>query len=381
MAGVEAISEFVDLGRSNNLTSVEWVAETPPGANLEIRTRTGDTLVEEIHYYDEGGNEITQKDWDRKKKFNREGPVKTIARAGEGWSSWSPAYLRSGDRFSSPSPRQYLQVKVNFSNETPAAAASLDRIVLSYSDPLAKTLLGEIWPKRVERPATDQTFSYYIKPSFDARSSGFDEVLIQTPSKPELLAVYVGDDPVVPDAVKSSQDSLWLRLPQRVRSETLVEVRFRCKVFLNGTPLQAQVAYSAKPSLWQRVDPGNATDLVESETTTVLLPVGDELIGNVSVSPGVITPNGDGENDEAVVAFSVFKVNVPRSIKVTVYDLKGDKIRGLVDRLGSSGNYQVPWNGRDESGKMVPPGPYIFRIEVGGKSGDAFVSRTIGVVY
>ena len=103
--------------------------------------------------------------------------------------------------------------------------------------------------------------------------------------------------------------------------------------------LEAQVADSRKPESWQKVDPGDATDLVSSETLTVQLPVGDELIGNISISPNVCTPNGDGQNEEVTIAFSVFKVNVPRLIKVTVYSLNGEQILELLNRVDSSGNY------------------------------------------
>jgi len=167
----------------------------------------------------------------------------------------------------------------------------------------------------------------------------------------------------------------------RRQFDPLVEVRFRCAIFLNGTPMEAFVGHSSEPDVWQRVDPGNASDAVESEVTVVGLPITGDVVGDVVVSPSTITPNEDGFNDFANIAFTVLKLNVPRSLRVTIYDMRGALIRRLMDEAGLSGSYHVTWDGRDEDEERVVPGIYLCRIEVDAVYGEAILLRSIAVAY
>ena len=43
----------------------------------------------------------------------------------------------------------------------------------------------------------------------------------------------------------------------------------------------------------------------------------------------------------------------------------GQKVRILVDQPQDAGTYSVQWNGRDEHGRSVASGLYLYRIEAG----------------
>ena len=43
----------------------------------------------------------------------------------------------------------------------------------------------------------------------------------------------------------------------------------------------------------------------------------------------------------------------------------GRRIRTLVNGRQVAGNYAVEWDGRDESGKAVSSGTYIYRLRTG----------------
>jgi len=382
-------SEFIDLGRPRNVIAVAWDADVPLGAKAEIRTRTGDELIEEVHYYDKDGKEVrdknkngtSQDEYEGLPPF-RKGEVVTSLLIGGDWSSWSPPYLGSGDAFLSPSPRRYFQLQVRLLTEDPYQAVALDRIVVSHTSPIASELVGEIWPRAARAPAVPDTFSYFIRPVFSSGQRGFDRILVRTPSEAEVLEVRIADVPVQVDSVRATSDSLLVHIPLvRRQFDPLVEVTFRCAVFLNGTPMEAFVGHSSEPGAWQLVDPGNATDAVESEVTVVGLPITGDVLGDVVVSPSTITPNGDGANDLANIAFTVLKLNIPRSLRVTIYDMRGALIRRLMDEEGSSGSYRATWDGRDDHEQRVPPGIYLCRIEVGAASEEAVLLRSIAVAY
>lgn len=52
------------------------------------------------------------------------------------------------------------------------------------------------------------------------------------------------------------------------------------------------------------------------------------------------------------------KVSDAQSVKCTIYDINGDKVKVL------SGTTDLKWNGRNDVGKVVSPGMYIIKIEL-----------------
>ena len=130
----------------------------------------------------------------------------------------------------------------------------------------------------------------------------------------------------------------------------------------------------------QRVDPGNASELIESNTNVVSLPVSPNLFANVALSSPVITPNGDGVNDALQLSVDLINVLEPRPLRLRLYDLAG---RPVYDRgeNGRAGQRQFTWDGRDDAGGRVAPGLYILEILVEGDAGDEKAQEIISVAY
>jgi flagellar hook assembly protein FlgD len=49
-------------------------------------------------------------------------------------------------------------------------------------------------------------------------------------------------------------------------------------------------------------------------------------------------------------------------VTLTIHDVRGRVIRSLVEEAQSPGAHTVQWDGRDESGKPVPPSVYYARL-------------------
>jgi|GEM_PF-3288066 len=64
---------------------------------------------------------------------------------------------------------------------------------------------------------------------------------------------------------------------------------------------------------------------------------------------------------------TTIRYDVPKDAHVTiaVYNLLGQKVKTLVDMKLPAGSYTVTWNGRDESGRAMATGMYIYRMEAG----------------
>ena len=78
----------------------------------------------------------------------------------------------------------------------------------------------------------------------------------------------------------------------------MVELRFASEVFVQATRFDAFLQDSAMgTSVRQRVEPGDATDWVQSSTNAVYLPLDGALFVNVDFDTQCIMPNGDGVNE------------------------------------------------------------------------------------
>ena len=53
-------------------------------------------------------------------------------------------------------------------------------------------------------------------------------------------------------------------------------------------------------------------------------------------------------------------------VRLGIYDLRGRLVRTLVDENREPGCYSVHWDGRDNRGKVLSSGVYLYRIEAGG---------------
>jgi len=285
-------------------------------------------------------------------------------------------------------------------------------------------------------PLSAQTFSYFIRaaapdPADVTVREGFDEVLIVTPLASELKGVRLGtvsisesaslidpttslttavqtdfadfygkgDDGVFRNetgdelmVMATRSDSLWLRFPGSINGNlrgnrhAIVEVQFESQSFREGIEFGSFVRSSeGEEGVFQRVDTASkdATELVESSTARVsLMALSEGLIQDVSMGT-VVTPNGDGVNDELLVQFALLKVLEDRPLGVEIFDLGGRMVgRGLGgSALGRVGSQEFRWDGRDLSGALVPPGMYICRIIVEADQGDSELVRIVNVAY
>ena len=53
----------------------------------------------------------------------------------------------------------------------------------------------------------------------------------------------------------------------------------------------------------------------------------------------------------------------PASLRI--YDLRGHQARELLGRFAAAGSYAVSWDGRDEEGKYLASGIYLYRLQSG----------------
>ena len=52
-------------------------------------------------------------------------------------------------------------------------------------------------------------------------------------------------------------------------------------------------------------------------------------------------------------------------VSIVVYDVRGKRLRTVVNGTLPSGDHRIPWNGRDEADNTVANGVYFCRVKVG----------------
>ena len=373
-------SGLIPLEGAKNLVSIEWDTDSPPGTSVQIQTRTGNEVADEYRYYDTGGVEVSAGKYD-KLGFFRKGRIDTLQVAGSDWSNWSAPYAQSGDPIASPSPRQFLTLRAILTTEDPMSAAALRSIRLNFNPPVAQQLRGELDTGVFAELGAPQEVSLFIKPVFAPQDLGFDEILVRTPPDMSLAfsSLRLGslsqwengeaEEVANVQVVGTRSDSLWLRLDrliERGSGTELIEVRFVTALFSTGIILQAATGNSTLENSWQQVDPGDVTELAQTQGLRILASVLDnKILGDVDIRSAVATPNGDGVNDAMTFNFTVRRLSGVRPVKVRIYDLGGRLVRILdVLRLTVAGTYSIDWAVDDEQGRVVPPGIYILRIDV-----------------
>ena len=394
VARVELQSPFIDLGeiarespddptQAQRISRLNIDAITPPGTSVKVSTRTGQEVGRRVEYFDKRGNAKTEEEYNELKTA-LQGPQITTIIAGSDWSAWSTPY-EEGDGFLSPSPRKLLQVRLILETDDPTVAPVVNSLEFVFDDAAIRDALAEVTPREAQ-PGVAQPFTYTIWGDFSDPDTFFDRLLFLTPSPVDTNQVVVqrgGPDRWVDAEAtisRATSDSLVFELAEPVVAYDgavvgdTVQVQMDLTINRNPTQLKAFIGQSGQEGVWQLVNPdSNKTAVFFTELIT-------DLLSEVAASPQVVTPNGDGTGDQTDISFTVFNVEIDPI--VTIYSLDGRAIRQLTRVPGSTGAlHQYSWDGQDRAGQLVPPGLYLYRVDLPTQQNDRQITGTVGVAY
>ncbi len=372
----------IELGRDPRiLSSIHWADDAPPGTQVQFRTRTGNQLDEEIHYFTTAGKEVTEAKYRKLLSFQRGDSTVSVV-PGADWSAWSPLYAATDAPIASPSPRRYAIVEATLRSDDPDQGALLRRMHIALDRPLASQVIGEVQPRQTQQRGERTTFTLSLQPRLQADNRGFDQVLVVLPpgAAVELEEVVVGAERVPVTKVPSGSDSLWVQLPAPVAAEDgLVALQFSGVLYLASNAFAVQVGLGeGAERVWQRVDAGTGRGL------QVLTPFSGRLVGEVAVSSNPFTPNGDGINDVVELVFPVFAVQGAKALVLEVYGLDGQRVRQLAPVVPHAAGVQsATWDGRDDQGRLMPPGLYVCRVgvEVDAAGAQTTITKLVASAY
>ena len=174
----------------------------------------------------------------------------------------------------------------------------------------------------------------------------------------------------------------------------LIKIHFKCRVLRFGTTFRGTAWNSGADTQGQQVIGGNAADLGPGDDDLIPLGVadpkdlavqvplaGDKLLANVVIKPRPFTPNGDGANDITTISYDLTRLVGVAPLSIKVFDLAGQVVCPLFDGQQGGGSFSVEWNGNDAEGNKVPPGIYLFHIDLDTDAKNEAVVGIVEMVY
>ena len=387
------LSEPIDLGQPSALGVIRWAARRDPKAEVMIQSRSGSDSQPEVYWRRTGvGDQVTNLGTDGRPlteaAYLALGPTVRgeITADLENWSSWQTYELEegaAGTRMRSPSPRQFVQFRVEFASSG-LDGGQIDSLAFDYSQPpVAEAVVGEIWPGLVE-VGESVHFTYSVRAAMAAGQSGFTGLEVRTPALVESVEeVRIDGSPVSFTSETSSEatEGFSVTFPRVAVDQSLLEVDFTARVFTYGTPFSGAVMDTESDEVALEITAGDAVPTRTGDALKVRTSLSSELLGTIEVTPVVFSPNGDRVNDSVRLSFEVLRLTAAVLTTTEIFDLAGRRVRTVLREQMSSGLVEVEWDGRDDGDDLVPPGSYLYRIAVTADGGEEARLGHIAVAY
>ncbi len=87
----------------------------------------------------------------------------------------------------------------------------------------------------------------------------------------------------------------------------------------------------------------------------------DSAAISLQVTPDPFTPDGDGVDEEAEIAFTLPPGEF--RIRLMIYDMRGRQVRQVLNNAPGGTGRVVRWDGRDEGGRLLRAGIYVLYLE------------------
>ena len=311
----------------------------------------------------------------------------------ENWNNWSVDYQASGDEIRSSDGAEFLQFRFTITTEDPLAFGVLDSLAFEVSPLLADRALAEIVldgradaDGAVEVPlGVVQRFAYHIRTVAGATDrAGFDGIELEVPPASRFLDLTIDDQPATEGAdfsLAASDGRLRFTFPTAFQEDKAFRVRFQGAVFQPSVFLASRLFNTSAASLPQSIEGGDAhADVASNSIQVVSSDAALGVLGAVELSSPVVTPNGDGTNEQVAIGFDLFGV-AGGALRVEVRDLSGRRCAAILDARAAAGPYALRWDARDERGELVPPGLYLIRVEVEVDHGTFARMEAVGIAY
>ena len=414
------LGEPVNFGRlfwrATKFRMVNGTAVATPDAaaqiKVEVRTGLDDDPAVYHEYMDTGLERVVERDHyenalrtrfvritaasDLSERQPKPGVRASIGYDSDHWTFWSAPFVESGQPLNLRNGT-YLQVRVAMESDSFDDFARLDSLWIETAPLLAATVRGEVAALDDPQPVSGITqvplgeaieFVYDLQADFTAVDApGFDLLRLRTGHQTELKSLQLGPSrrETAPAAVTPEPEGLLIHLPERITRANNPPIRlvFTTEIFEFATTFQSEVLDSQRDLLPQ---PVVGADVGETLSTNSLRVLGiteqkTAFIQNLTFSSPVFSPNGDGIHDELRVAYSLFRLPAAVPVVLAVYRLDGRRVASIEAGLQNAGPQSLRWDGRDETGRLLPPGLYLTTLTLRSEFAAKPQFRPLGIAY
>ena len=381
-------ANITDFGQPAVWGAMRWSLNEDPASHVFLQTRNGGSseLLRYWKYTGMGGQktEVTKAEYDDLRKSQRAGTTYNYA----SWNPWTSRFDMANGAAAHPVfplPRRSFQFRLEFVTDG-AAATDLEFLEFRASEAAVASVVGELDPTQVDAGRL-RRFTFALKPRMNKTDPGFDLVEIQAVAArlDSVHGVHI-DRAAVPFTVLALDDQRALvRIPRvagLLYSDAIIEVAFDAQVLRYGGAFMGRIADSERPfDVPQPVLAGDAIDEAFGDRVWIETSVTVKSALSVRAMPATFTPNGDGINDDVRIDYDVIEIIGSVPVGLEIRDLAGRQVRQQHAGKEGIGHYQFEWDGRDEDGRLVPPGTYLYRVTTA-IDGDRFAEvGTVRVVY
>lgn len=414
------LGEPVNFGRlfwrATKFRMVDGTAvETPDAAaqiKVEVRTGLDDDPAIYHEYMDTGLERVVARDHyenalrtrfvritaasDLSERQPKPGVRASIGYDSEHWTFWSAPFVESGQPLNLRNGT-YLQVRVAMESDSFDDFVRLDSLWIETAPLLAATVRGEVAALDDPQPVSGITqvplgeaveFVYDLQADFAAVDApGFDLLRLRTGHQTELKSLQLGPGrrETAPAAVTPEPEGLLIHLPERITRANNPPIRlvFATEIFEFATTFQSEVLDSQRDLLPQPVVGADVGEALSTNSLRVLGITEQEtaFIQNLTFSSPVFSPNGDGIHDELRVAYSLFRLPAAVPVVLAVYRLDGRRVASIEAGLQNAGPQSLRWDGRDETGRLLPPGLYLTTLTLRSEFAAKPQFRPLGIAY
>lgn len=347
-------SSVRDVGQNVNFGTFEFSGNIPNGTSVSFNFRTGDSPIIDST-----------------------------------WSSFGDEIFSSGSLFEVYEPRRYIQYRVKLTT-TNLLSPLIDEVRINYdTQNIASNTDAFITPQTAQI-LKETEFTLVLDVSFNLSDYGIDTLFITTPSPATLRNVSLNGAPVSHLSFVSARQVI-IVFTSTIKSNSRIEVRFLATPFLGVSPYAAKISSKLVANNPQKVNSKVVNNVEAWSIITVGVP--EKLLISVKATPNPFTPNNDGINDQTNIEFFLGNVAEPRAsignqlrdLTIKIYDLTGRVIRDLYNSKTGAfafiADNGITWDGRDNNGKIVRPGLYLFQIVVNTDNGGENITKTVVVAY
>ncbi|MDD4309825.1 MAG: FlgD immunoglobulin-like domain containing protein, partial [Candidatus Cloacimonetes bacterium] len=246
---------------------------------------------------------------------------------------------------------------------------------------------GTVAWSEVSYPVTAgaRTFKWtYSKDGSDTSGSDcawLDDITFPASGQSNYPMLYTGTEQILlanvqPNSTVSADFAI--RNLGSAAMQGMVSIPAGFSLSMNGTALPMDYTYQIPASSTQIFSLSyTAGATVNSFTAQLLITSNDP--NNASLEIPVVVQSGSSTEDPVTPVITALERNFPNPfnpettirysvkesgmVKLSIYNLKGQLIRSLVNETKTSGNHRVIWNGVDDRGQSVASGIYFYRMD------------------